>query len=787
MSLATPVALSVNSFDATNSQSFSFTCTGGNQVVANRITIVNATTSTIVYQNKTTTYSYNQTVPSGTLTNGIRYYFYFNTYDVDDNISADSNKVYFYCYSQSTISFTNIPTSGVINSASYTFTAVWNQEQDETLSSFQFLLYDNTRTLIDSSNKLTSSNTPPITFSHMFDGFDDDTTYYVSATATSSNGITVTTDLYPISINNEFSGDYFLIKATNNCLEGYNEIVNNVHEIDGTTDGEFIDDEKLLLEDGATVVWDSGLQFSNDSFVFVLWWRPILLGKIAKIESEDGNTWFDITFKRGIPSSGAVTAKDYILVEGYYNNNQYVSKLSNKITQINNNTDVITYLKVVNNNLTVYFSKLDSVGTTLTWNTPYYAWLKRSDSVNYYTLSETPSSGDIIYYLTNSEFDPTAYTVNTYDATTLTIVDNNTSTYDRNSTADNSQDGESDVIYGTISGIVWEDESSSEDINYLLWDGSTNVEYNRITDLWYEDESQGGLITDTDWVLEDYSTTYMTKLTLMNSIVDAVYVTRDTSYEYTIDKPTWDNYTVMYCEFQGNVLAGNVSWVTSNITKVKLKRRLEGTQKWLTLLEKNINTVDDLTIEYVDYLCPSGYTFEYALVPCTNEEEWDYSVTTVDTQYDGLFLIDSEKECKKLYGGVIYNSDTTINGLATLQPYNSQYPVVIRNPNINYKQTNISGYLLNESDYSDIMSSEAKVNMTLIQKAWSEYLAKGKSIIIKDWNGKILMVQITTAPSYTYMENTGNAVPYITFTTSEIGQYNDATDLYEQGFLAVEA
>ena len=46
----------------------------------------------------------------------------------------------------------------------------------------------------------------------------------------------------------------------------------------------------------------------------------------------------------------------------------------------------------------------------------------------------------------------------------------------------------------------------------------------------------------------------MTKLTLMNSIVDAVYITRDTSYEYTSEKPTWDNYTVMYCEFQGNVL-----------------------------------------------------------------------------------------------------------------------------------------------------------------------------------------------------------------------------------------
>jgi hypothetical protein len=98
MALATPVALSITSFDASNSQDFKFVCNGGNQSVANRLTIVNAATSQVVYQNKVTTYAYNQRVPANTLTNGIRYYFYFNTFDYNDNMSADSNKVYFYCY-----------------------------------------------------------------------------------------------------------------------------------------------------------------------------------------------------------------------------------------------------------------------------------------------------------------------------------------------------------------------------------------------------------------------------------------------------------------------------------------------------------------------------------------------------------------------------------------------------------------------------------------------------------------------------------------------------------------
>lgn len=792
MALATPVALSITSFDASNSQDFKFVCNGGNQSVANRLTIVNAATSQVVYQNKVTTYAYNQRVSANTLTNGIRYYFYFNTFDYNDNMSADSNKVYFYCYSSSTITFENIPSSGIINSASYKFVAAWNQAQEETLSYFQFFLHDKNKKIIDESEKLTSSNIPPIRFEYTFDGFKDDTIYYVSAKAVSTNGIESTSALIEIGINNDYSGDYFLIKATNYCTEGCNMIINNVHEIDGKTDGVFIDDEHLLLENGATAEWEEGVSFLNNSFVMLLWWKPVLFGNILRLESEDGNTKFNIIFKRGIPSDGSILAKDYILVEAFYNGHQYISKMSNKIVPINNNSNVIVYMKVIGNDVTINFERLDATGTILEWNTHYFAWQRYSDELDFYTLSTHPVDGDQIYELEDGHvishiFNPYD-TVTSYDPEANKILDSHYRSYGRHPDSDNSKDGDSDILYGIVTGMTWEGEGSSIDTNILVWNGTSNVEYNRITDLWYEDESQGKLITDTDWATADYYEEHMRRVICMNSIVDALYITRDIGYAFTPDKPHWDNATVMYCEFRHNLAAGNVDWITSHITKLKLKRRLLGTQKWITLYIKPINKADDLTLEYVDYTCPSGYTMEYALVPCTDDSEWDYSITEVHTNYDGLFLINPDMECKKLYGGVMYNSDVTVNGVALLQPFNAQYPTVVRNKNINYKQTNIGGYLLNEEKdgYADIMSQQARVNMTLLQKEWSEWLNSGKSFIIKDWNGKILLVQITTAPSYTYMQNTGNAVPYITFTTSEIGQYNNPMDLYQQGFLPAE-
>lgn len=75
----TPMAQSLNAFDATKEQTVTFVVTGGDQVVKNRITVRSNVTNEIVYQNTVESYQLINTIPSGTLQNGRYYNYYINT------------------------------------------------------------------------------------------------------------------------------------------------------------------------------------------------------------------------------------------------------------------------------------------------------------------------------------------------------------------------------------------------------------------------------------------------------------------------------------------------------------------------------------------------------------------------------------------------------------------------------------------------------------------------------------------------------------------------------------
>ena len=143
MALVKPIALPVNAFDANETQRFYFTSSGGDQVVQNRLTIRKQEDNTIVYRETVETYAFYQDVPSGTLENGVNYNFYFNTYDFDGNISSNSNVVLFWCYTEPTLLFTNIPAGNIITSVSYDFHCTYNQTEGELLESLVFKLYNN--------------------------------------------------------------------------------------------------------------------------------------------------------------------------------------------------------------------------------------------------------------------------------------------------------------------------------------------------------------------------------------------------------------------------------------------------------------------------------------------------------------------------------------------------------------------------------------------------------------------------------------------------------------------
>lgn len=100
MALIKPLLLNAPAFDATVESIFTFTVpSGGDQVTKNRLTIIDQSTGTQIYQAKQTTFAFTHTVPAGTLTNGVYYQATLITYDAQNNPSSQSNAVQFYCYS----------------------------------------------------------------------------------------------------------------------------------------------------------------------------------------------------------------------------------------------------------------------------------------------------------------------------------------------------------------------------------------------------------------------------------------------------------------------------------------------------------------------------------------------------------------------------------------------------------------------------------------------------------------------------------------------------------------
>ena len=58
--------------------------------------------------------------------------------------------------------------------------------------------------------------------------------------------------------------------------------------------------------------------------------------------------------------------------------------------------------------------------------------------------------------------------------------------------------------------------------------------------------------------------------------------------------------------------------------------------------------------------------------------------------------------------------------------------------------------------------------------------------LVKDWNGNIMMAQVTTPPTRTYDKISGNSKPTMSFGVTEVGQSDNQKDLYKHGLLNIE-
>ena len=292
MALTTPILYTQVAFDASKDQAFKFNVIGGDQVTGATIVIKDSATLAEVYTKTSLGFSYVITVPGGSLTNGKSYQAYVTTQNLLGETSPQSNSIQFYCYSSPTFVFSNMPTTHIINSASFTFSVTYNQSEGEKLNLYKFDLYDDTGILLStSSTKYVGPSSVPVTVSYTFSGFEDRTTYKIQVTGATVNGTLLDTGVIDIFIRFESVVEYGNLYLTNNCEDGNITIDSHVLAIDGKSNPEnpiYIDGKEIDLRvDGSYVLWDEGYRLPNN-YTMKIWGKGFkintsVVGKLYNI------------------------------------------------------------------------------------------------------------------------------------------------------------------------------------------------------------------------------------------------------------------------------------------------------------------------------------------------------------------------------------------------------------------------------------------------------------------------------------------------------------------------
>lgn len=724
MAMIKPIALSKNAFDATQDQIFYFTSTGGNQVVKNKITIRLQSDNSIVYTNTVISYKFNQTIPANTLTNGVYYNYYFNTYDINDNVSDNSNVIPFYCYTTPSVSFTNLSNNGVVNASRFQTIIQYSQNESELLDFLIVNFYTSSNQLISTSKNLYSTATPPLTINYILEGLENNTSYYVQAVATTVNGTVVYSSLIKFRVVYEQPVLYSQLELENKCNDGYMQIDSNIILIDGVcnrspvpysykntkvfpvgydednyikweTSYSTSDDViSLWTEDSynysyldislssSYVSWNQGFSVPSD-FAVTIYGHPTSICKFLQIYGYNINSRCEANFVREIPY-GETTVKDYFELKCYIDGVLKVYQRSNYVDIMNVDDYIMIFIK---------------------------------KNGNTYTL-------------------------------TLTII-------------------------------------TSGNTNTITWNTASNVKYNGLTDFSWGNETylQGTQPTLLAYNID--SIFPLTNVYLYGGIYDDIDITSNMSYIPTTSIPVWNYKTILNCTFNATINAGNVDIMLDQLTKIKIKRKKVSETSWITIYEKDIVTVQDLAIDIQDSFIPSNSSFQYAIVPIlTGNIEGDYITKTIANILRGTFL-SNDTTIFKLYNSVLLGTGVQNISVGTLQPIGKSYPIVIQNGTINYYSNTITatlcGYNFENTRTIDRQDVTTQVNDIL------SFLTNGNAFCITDWNGNIWIAKCNGAPSITYNTSYGNGVAYLTFSFVEQGKYNNQSDMYNNGLIEIES
>lgn len=326
--LTQPIINPIAAFDSTKEHEITFIVIGGAQVTGNRIVISDNQTGNVVYNNTVNTMKLAHTIPANTLSNGGYYNAVIYTIDNSANESVPSTPVPFYCYSQPTLTITNIPATETIGNGTYEFQGNYLQTESEQLNSYQFILYDSNKDILDRSDIIYYQSNSSLAYT--FVGMDNDTSYYVELKGQTVNNTEITSGLMYFTVRYTQPETFAIVDLINDCENGYIQISSNIVAIDGKSNPEppiYIDDKEVDLRDkDSWVKWDEGFNINND-FTMRVWGRDFndyeRIISLANKENTPDNPnkiemkWMIADVIETLPSYTSVSGKNVAIKNGF--------------------------------------------------------------------------------------------------------------------------------------------------------------------------------------------------------------------------------------------------------------------------------------------------------------------------------------------------------------------------------------------------------------------------------------------------------------------------------------
>lgn len=269
----------------------------------------------------------------------------------------------------------------------------------------------------------------------------------------------------------------------------------------------------------------------------------------------------------------------------------------------------------------------------------------------------------------------------------------------------------------------------------------------------------------------------------MNQKIDHLHASNDISAPFDVNIPIeWDFNTIMDCDFDHTINAGNITEIAEAISQIKIKRRTKGEFNWTTIKVVDIFKPEDLSFAFNDNFLANNETYEYAFVPIVGNVEGNYEIREVFNKFRGIYICDSEIAVQ-LYAGAVKGSTVTNQQIGLFAPFGRQYPVIMANGLTNYQTGSVSGYIV-QDDYYETRQIDRK-KITEKEKVIRAFLTNKKPKIIKDDEGNVWLVMITTAPTINY-DNTNSGIRTISVNWTEIGDANNKEDLIRTGLIPAE-